>query len=150
MRITTWLELAMFGAAPSISGEGRCVSVRPLDLDGGETCFAIMFEQRWLCDSDGALTVFDSFAGASLFLHVLKIDRFKLDEHYGGDARALGRYDFRYYRLKGRRLVAGVRKSRSMNTLHLSATGEHQKYTKFKPKWRAAINDRHRPGAGMA
>lgn len=141
MRIATWLELAMLGAAPRISREGKCISVRPIELDSRYPCFAITFDQRWLCDNDGALTVFDSFAAASLFLHLLKIDRFKLGEHYDGDAWALGRDDFRYYRLKGRRLAECKRKCLGMNTLNLPAAGEHQKYTKSKPKWRPAIND---------
>lgn len=150
MNVATWLELAMFGAAPSIAREGEGVSVRPLNMGGGRPCFAITFDQRWLCDSDGALTVFDSFAAASLFLHLLKVDRFRLGEHYDGDAWKLERDDFHYYRLNGRRLVEGEWKSRSMNTLHLPATGEHQEYAKSRPKWRPALNDGHRPDARMA
>ncbi len=125
MQFTTRLELAMFGAAPVLPGDDRCVIVRPLDLDSDGPCFAITFDQRWLCDSDGALIFFDSFAAASLYLHLLKVDHFKLGDRYDGYAWALGRDDFHYYRLIGRRLVEGGRKCRRTNTLRLPATREH-------------------------
>lgn len=125
MKITTWLELAMFGSAPSISEQGKRVIVRPLDLESGNPCFAITFDQRWLCDSDGALTVFGSFAAASLFLHLLKVDRFKLGERYDEDAWESGCDDFHCYRLKGRRFEEYGRKCRSTNTLRLPASREH-------------------------
>ena len=132
MKTTTWLELALFGAAPSICSIGECVSVRLLDLDCGEPCFAITFGQCWLCDNSGALTVFDSFASASLFLHLLKVDRFKPGERYNGNAWDLGCDDVCCYRFKGRRFFECWRKCSSTNTSHLSATTNYQKH-KQKP-----------------
>jgi hypothetical protein len=153
MRVATWLELAMFGAAPSASVDGGYVVVRPLDLDSGRRCFVITFDQRRLCDSNGALTVFDSLAAASLFLHFLKVDRFKLDEHHEGDARVSGHDNFHYCRLNGRRLVQCGTRYRSTTTLRLPATLERARSAKTGVAWQIGPNrlsvDR-RPDARMA
>lgn len=68
-----WLELAI---SPRWQEEDAvAATVHPIPAGGHQPCFGITLSQRWLCSSDGALTIFDSLAAASRFLQLLNIDR---------------------------------------------------------------------------
>jgi hypothetical protein len=76
--IIKWLELAI---SPRWQEEGRVAAVHPMGVGERQPCFGITLDQRWLCSSDGALTIFDSMAAATRFLQLLKMDRLAM----GGD-----------------------------------------------------------------
>lgn len=97
----TWLELAMSAVSPRWQ-EGAGVIVRPIDMGRSKPCFGITHGQRWLRGSDGALTVFDSLAAATLFLHLLKVERVTLGEPLD-DAEEWEQETFNCCRLEGRR-----------------------------------------------
>jgi hypothetical protein len=77
MRLTScahtvkWLELAI---SPRWQEVGAVATVQAMHRDGGHSCFGITLDQRWLCSSEGALTVFDSLAAAIRFLKLLNVD----------------------------------------------------------------------------
>lgn len=78
-RFVTWLELA-FSAVSSREQAKADVVVRSLDMGRAKPCFGVTLGRRWLRSSDGALTVFDSLAAVSLFLHLLKVEHFTMSE----------------------------------------------------------------------
>ena len=79
-RNATWLELAV---APLWRlGQTR---VRVHALTGGsEECVGITVDERWLCSTDGRLTVFRGRQSACRFLDLLRIDHME-----DGDPAAL-------------------------------------------------------------
>jgi hypothetical protein len=70
--IIKWLELAI---SPRWQEEGTVAAVHPMQVGERQPCFGITLDQRWLCSSDGALTIFDSMAAATRFLQLLNMDR---------------------------------------------------------------------------
>lgn len=78
MRLTSsahtvkWLELAI---SPRWQEVGTVATVHSMHRDGDYSCFGITLDERWLCSSEGALTVFDSTAAAARFLSLLNVDR---------------------------------------------------------------------------
>jgi hypothetical protein len=70
----SWLELAV---APSWRLEQSEVSVHPMEGEG-RRCFAMTLGEQWLCGSDSALSVFDTYDAASRFLTMLNVPHFSL------------------------------------------------------------------------
>lgn len=68
--IIGWLELAV-----SSRWQGAIAAVHPIDLDQHQPCCGVTVDQRWLCGSDGALTLFDSISAATRFLNLLNVER---------------------------------------------------------------------------
>lgn len=69
-RNATWLELAV---APLWKNKPARVRIHPLK-GGGSRCVGISVDERWLCSSDGRLTVFGGRESAARFLDLLHID----------------------------------------------------------------------------
>lgn len=79
-REATWLELAV---APAWRLDQTEIQVHP--MEGQERpCYALTLEERWLCGSDNALSVFHSFNAAQRFLEMLRVSHFEL-----GSSRAV-------------------------------------------------------------
>jgi hypothetical protein len=81
--IIKWLELAI---SPRWQEEDAVAAVHPLHLSEPQPCFGVTLDHRWLCSSDGALTVFDSMAAATRFLHLLNMDRLTMGGRRDGEA----------------------------------------------------------------
>lgn len=71
-REATWLELAV---APAWRLDQTEIQVHPMEE---RPCYALTLEERWLCGSDNALSVFQSFNAAQRFLEMLRVSRFEL------------------------------------------------------------------------
>jgi hypothetical protein len=74
--IVKWLELAI---SSRWQEEGAVASVHPMRVGERQPCYGITLDQRWLCSSDGALTVFDSMAAATRFLGLLNMDHLAVE-----------------------------------------------------------------------
>lgn len=87
MRLVTWLELAFSVISTEGTADAREIVVRPIGQPGNTpSCFGLTLDQRWLCGTDGMLTIFDSLAAATRFLELLGIERFAVGAHGEGPA----------------------------------------------------------------
>lgn len=87
MQIITWMELAISAVTTSWSTDNNVVDICPIDMSKGDARWAIRQNQRWLCDSDGKLTLFDSLEAVRRFLHLLKVEQFNLAGRFEGGTR---------------------------------------------------------------
>jgi len=94
-----WLELTA-----SSKWRGAIASVHPINLDEHQLCYGVTVEQHWLCDSDGALTIFESMSAATRFLHLLNMDR--IGKGGSRDRNELGHAAFQCFQLTARGLKA--------------------------------------------
>jgi len=69
--IIKWLELAI---SPRWKQPDAAAVVHPMHVGEHPPCFGLTLDRRWLCSSDGALTVFESTSAAVRFLRLLNIN----------------------------------------------------------------------------
>ena len=75
-RIAGWLDVA---AAPIWGGAAAKVCIHPVCLHNC-TCHAISLNGRWVCSSDGSLTIFQSHESAEHFLALAHVDHYERGE----------------------------------------------------------------------
>jgi hypothetical protein len=68
-----WLDVA---AAPIWPGRQARVCIHSLCLHDG-TCHAISLDGRWVCSTDGSLSIFQTRESAEHFLELAHINRFE-------------------------------------------------------------------------
>ena len=75
-KVATWLELAV---APEWRRNGFKVRVHAVGLENGG-CYTISLDDRWLCMSNGGITVFHGLSAALHFLKLHGIENFEPGE----------------------------------------------------------------------
>ncbi|MFV0664262.1 hypothetical protein [Denitromonas sp.] len=75
-RMAGWLEVA---ASPLWSSDRATLRIHPVCMHHC-TCHAISLNGRWVCSSDGSLTIFHSRESAEHFLELAHIDHYELGE----------------------------------------------------------------------
>ncbi len=75
-RIAGWLDVA---AAHSWHADECKVRIHPICVNNC-TCHALSLDGRWVCSSDGSLTVFRTLDAAEHFLELAHCDCFELGE----------------------------------------------------------------------
>ncbi|TVO53966.1 hypothetical protein [Denitromonas halophila] len=75
-RMAGWLEVV---AAPIWSGVPSTIRIHPVCMHHC-TCHAISLNGRWVCSSDGSLTIFHSRQSAEHFLELAHIDHYESGE----------------------------------------------------------------------
>jgi hypothetical protein len=65
-----WPEVAGDSSRPQQQVKA---AICPVVVEEAEPCFAVTIDQRWLCGSEGELTLFNTMAAASRFLHLVKL-----------------------------------------------------------------------------
>ncbi|TVO69461.1 hypothetical protein [Denitromonas ohlonensis] len=75
-RMAGWLEVV---AAPIWSRAASTIRIHPVCMHHC-TCHAISLNGRWVCSSDGSLTIFHSRQSAEHFLELAHIDHYELGE----------------------------------------------------------------------
>jgi hypothetical protein len=80
--VIKWLELAI---SARWQEEGVVAAVHPMNLGEPQPCFGVTLDQRWLCSSDGALTIFHSMAAATRFLNLLNVDQLTVGRPCDGE-----------------------------------------------------------------
>ncbi|MBT0960355.1 hypothetical protein [Denitromonas iodatirespirans] len=72
-RMAGWLDVA---AAPLWSAAVATIRIHPICMHHC-TCHAISLNGRWVCSSDGSLTIFHSRQSAEHFLELAHIDHYE-------------------------------------------------------------------------
>jgi hypothetical protein len=75
-RVATWLELAV---APEWRRQNCSVRLHAIGGKSGG-CYALSMDGRWLCSSDGRLTVFKGLDSALRFLSIVRVEDFEPGE----------------------------------------------------------------------
>lgn len=104
-RPATWLEMA--GLPQWRTGKAE-VRIHPVVGPQG-ACYALTLDRRWLCGTDGSVTLFQGLAAAERFLQLAHVD----DYESGAPADLAGRLDKRVQCLcvrQGRNLRACQRR----------------------------------------
>lgn len=65
-----WLELAV-----ASRWHGAIAALHSIEFDERRSCCGVTVDQRWLCDADGLLTLFDALPTAARFLQLLSVGR---------------------------------------------------------------------------
>lgn len=73
VRPATWLEMVQ---SPQGRGASRNVRIHPVAGVKG-ACYALTLDKRWLCGTDGSVTLFRSLGSAVRFLQLAKVDDFE-------------------------------------------------------------------------
>lgn len=73
VRPATWLDLA---GAPQWHPHGAKVRIHPVVGPAG-ACYAVTLDRRWLCGSDGSVTLFHGLGAVVRFLQVAQVDNFE-------------------------------------------------------------------------
>lgn len=125
MQFITWLELAMSAVSPHGQTVDTGVVVHPLDMDKHEARWGITLDKRWLCGSDGDLTVFDSLVATARFLHLLKVDRFTVGERCDENKWKREQDPSHCYRIERSRLALRKNKPRNMKVAYSPPLGAY-------------------------
>jgi len=98
--IVKWLEVVV---SPRWQEEGVAAAVHPVYLGERQPCFGVTLNERWLCSSSGAPTLFDSMAAATRFMGLMNVERLSAGERQ--DCEASGPDRFQCFRLGNQGLV---------------------------------------------
>ena len=75
-RPATWLEVAR---VPQWQPQGAKVCIHPVVGPKGE-CYALTLDSRWLCGTDGSVTLFHGLGAAVRFLQLAHVNDFEAGE----------------------------------------------------------------------